>query len=733
MNEQLSGYVDAIVYAQPDNGFTVARLKEPKKKDLTVIVGYLPGLQAGENVLCTGVWKMHPSHGRQFEVTEFTVEAPSDVIGIQKYLESGLVKGIGPVYAKKIVDHFGAKTLEVIDKTPHRLYEIEGLGKKKVRQLRDCWNEQRMIREVMIFLRAHGASPGYAQKIYKQYGEESIVKVKENPYRLAKEVFGIGFKMADAVAQKLGFALHSAERLAAGIEFVLWEMANEGHTCYPVAEFVPIAAGMLEVEHGLVEKAVQDLINKQLIENEGMIWLKPYFGYEQGIARDLLRLCHGKQALRSIQADKAVDWVQGQLSIQFAEQQKEAVIKALSDKVHIITGGPGTGKSTITKAILTITSKLTDKILLAAPTGRAAKRLTQITHKLAFTIHALLEMDFASGGFKRGKDNPLDCDLLIIDEASMIDTQLLFHLLKAIPTRARVLFVGDIDQLPSVGAGTVLRDLIASKQIGVTCLTEIFRQAKGSKIITNAHLINQGQFPEISTHERSDFHFIKAETPEAISEVILQLVSSEIPRLWKYNPIDDIQVLSPMKRGPIGVEMLNEVLQNLLNPSDKPIFRMGRRFHLHDKVMQIKNNYDKNVYNGDIGRIVEITQEAVFVRFDEKQVEYDLTDLDELILAYATSVHKYQGSECPCVVIPIHTSHFKLLHRNLLYTAVTRGKKQVYLVGSMKAIGIAVNNNQVQKRYTGLEKAITETAKTFQIDTHHQLEFATIPLEKDSR
>jgi exodeoxyribonuclease V alpha subunit len=724
MDEPLSGYVDAIVFAQPENGFTVARLKEPKKRDLTVIVGYMPGLQAGENVVCKGVWKNHPSHGRQYEVSEYTVESPSDVLGIQKYLESGLVKGIGPVYAKKIVDRFGADTLEVIDKTPHRLNEIEGLGKKKIRQLRECWNEQRSIREVMVFLRAHGASPGYAQKIYKQYGENSIEKVKENPYQLAKEVFGVGFKMADTIALKLGFALHSPERLAAGIEFALWEQAGDGHTCFPTKEFVPIAAPLLEVEPSLVETAIANLVNKQLIEQDGMIWLKPYFAFEQGIAKDVMRLKTGQQAIRSIDAVKAVDWVQGQLSIQFADQQKAAVVQALTDKIHIITGGPGTGKSTITNAILAITSKLTDKILLAAPTGRAAKRMTQITGKLAFTIHALLEMDFASGGFKRGKDNPLDCDLLIIDEASMIDTPLLFHLLKAIPSRARVLFVGDIDQLPSVGAGTVLRDLITSGVIGVTCLTEIFRQAKGSRIITNAHRINHGEFPEINTHERSDFHFIETETPEAISQVILQLVSVEIPRLWNYNPIDDIQVLSPMKKGLIGAEMLNDALQNLLNPSASPVFRAGRRFHVADKVMQIKNNYDKNVYNGDIGRILSITAETVIVRFDEKEVEYDLTDLDELVLAYATSVHKYQGSECPCVVIPVHTSHFKLLHRNLLYTAVTRGKRQVYLVGTTKAVAIAVNNNQVQKRHTGLEKAVKETAKTYQSETHHQLKFA---------
>jgi len=724
MEENLTGYVDAIVFTNKDNGFTVARLKEPKKKDLTVILGVLPGLQAGENVTCKGTWKNHATHGRQFEVAEYTVESPSDVIGIQKYLESGLVKGIGPVYAKKIVDRFGAGTLDIIDQTPHRLLEVEGLGKKRIDQLKECWNEQRSIREVMVFLRAHGASPGYAQKIYKAYGDESIAKVKENPYQLAKEVFGVGFKMADTIAQKVGFSLHSPERLAAGIEFVLWEMANDGHTCYPIAEFIPLATATLDVDHTLIESSLKALVNTQLTEQDDHIWLKPYFAFEQGISKDILRLKGSQQAIRSIDAVKAVDWVQGQLSIQFAEQQKVAVIQALTDKFHIITGGPGTGKSTITNAILTIAGKLTEKILLAAPTGRAAKRMTQITGKLAFTIHAILEMDFTSKGFKKGRDNPLDCELLIVDEASMIDTSLMFHLLRAIPSKARVLFVGDIDQLPSVGAGNVLRDLILSEQIGVTRLTEIFRQAKGSKIITNAHRVNQGEFPEINTHERSDFHFISAETPEAISDIILQLVSTEIPKFWNLNRVDDIQVLSPMKKGTIGAEMLNDSLQNLLNPSSKPILRAGRRFHLHDKVMQIKNNYDKNVYNGDIGRISEINEDFILVKFDDKQVEYDFADLDELILAYAVSVHKYQGSECPCVVIPVHTSHFKLLHRNVLYTAITRGKRQVYLVGSTKALGIAINNNLVQKRYTGLEKAIKEMAKTYRPDTHHQLEFA---------
>ena len=710
MDEPLAGYIEAIVFTQPENGFTVARLKEPKKKDLTVIVGYLPSLQPGETVLCKGVWKIHPSHGRQFEVTDYTVEMPNDVVGIQKYLESGLVKGIGPVFAKKIVDRFGTNTLSVIDQTPRQLLDIPGLGEKKMESLVECWRAQKSIRDVMIFLRTHGASPAYAQRIYKAYGDQSIEKVKENPYKLAKDIFGIGFKIADGIALKLGFTLHSSQRIAAGIEFVLWELSNDGHTCYPLPDFLPIAKEMLDVETSLIEAEVKALVQKDfLVEKEGMIWLKPFFAYEMGIARDLLRLKGSPQIIRQIDALKAANWAEEKLNIQFADQQREAIVKALTDKVHIITGGPGTGKSTITNAILRVAEKLTDKILLAAPTGRAAKRMTQITHRKAFTIHALLEMDFTSGGFKRGKDKPLDCDLIIIDEASMIDTPLLFHLLRAIPDGARILFVGDIDQLPSVGPGTVLRDVIQSGTIPVTQLTEIFRQAKGSKIITNAHKINQGEFPSILTSPDSDFHFIEAETPEAIQQIILELVGKEIPDKWHFDRIEDIQVLSPMKRGVIGSELLNDALQTLLNPSSSPLFRAGRKFHLYDKVMQIRNNYDKGVSNGDIGRIEEINagEQTLVVSFDGKFVEYQFAELDELLLAYATSVHKYQGSECACIVIPIHTSHFKLLHRNLLYTAVTRGKRQVYLVGTKKAIAIAIHNDQVQKRYTGLEKAIT--------------------------
>ena len=724
--EELSGSVEAIVYTQPENGFTVARLKEAGKKEFTVIVGTLPSLQPGETISCSGSWKIHPSHGRQFEVADYTVETPSDLAGIQKYLESGLAKGIGPVFAKKIVSRFGPDTLKVIEEMPERLYEISGLGEKKIEHLLEGWRQQRSIRDIMIFLRTHGVSPAYAQRIYKAYGDRSIEKVKENPYSLAKDITGIGFKLADLVAQKLGFALHSPERLGAGIQFVLWELGGEGHTCFPQKDFLPLAISALEVNAELLEAEIAACAEKRiLVCKEGILWLGPFFSYEQGIAKDLARLKSGLEAIRPIDGPKAADWAEEQIRIRFADGQKEAVIRSLMDKVHVITGGPGTGKSTITNAILRIMEKRTGKIFLAAPTGRAAKRLTQITRRKAFTIHALLEMDFKTGGFRRGRDNPVDCDLMIVDEASMIDTPLFFHLLRAMPTHARLLLVGDIDQLPSVGPGTVLRDLIASELVGVTRLTEIFRQAKGSKIITNAHRINHGEFPSLETPRESDFHFIEAETPEAIKEIILELVAKEIPQKWKFDSIDEIQVLSPMKRGTVGVELLNDAIQALLNPSSQPLFRAGRRFHVSDKVMQIRNDYDKNVYNGDIGRIVGIdaAEEKLTIVFDDKAVEYDFAELDDLILAYATSVHKYQGSEAPCIVMPIHPSHFKLLQRNLLYTAVTRGKKQVYLVGTKKAIGMAIHNDQVQKRHTGLEAALREVAGAPLQPKIRQLEF----------
>jgi len=706
--EEIYGFVENIIFA--GDGFTVARLKEPRKAELTCIVGPMPMLQPGETLRCKGVWEHHSQHGRQFKVQSFESHQPSDLVGIQKYLESGMIKGIGPVYAERIVKKFGLDTLKIIDEKPKRLREIDGIGAKRAILIENCWQQQKAIRDVMIFLQSHGVSPAFAQKIYKAYGDASIEKVKSDPFALAKEIHGIGFKIADGIAKGLGMPADCTARIDAGIEYVLWELSNNGHTCFPEKELTVEASNILGVETARITERMEALVKDgHLVREENLVWVKPLYLAETGIARELQRLSQAQSGLREIKIDKALEWVQTQLKIELAQQQKAAVSAALEHKVHIITGGPGTGKSTITKAILRITEKLTDKIVLAAPTGRAAKRMSEITHKKASTIHMLLEMDFQVGGFKKNRENPLECALIIIDEASMIDTLLMYNLLKAIPTTARVIFIGDIDQLPSVGPGNVLKDLIASKKLGVTRLTEIFRQAAGSRIVTNAHRINSGEFPDLSSHPKTDFRFIPGETPEEILKVIVELITHELPKTHRFHRFLDIQVLSPMKRGVIGIENLNVILQQRLNPSQVPLSRMGRSFHVGDKVMQTCNNYQKLVFNGDVGRItaIDLAEQMVTVAFDERLISYEFSEIDELILAYAVSIHKYQGSECPCIIIPVHTTHFKMLHRNLLYTGITRGKKLVILVGTEKAIAIALHNDEVQKRYTGLLRAMT--------------------------
>jgi exodeoxyribonuclease V alpha subunit len=708
--DTIFGYIESVVFSSEETGFTVARLKEPKKAELTTLVGAMPSLQPGESIRCEGSWKNHPQHGRQFEVTRCEFEAPSDLLGIQKYLESGMIKGIGKVYAERIVKQFGLDTLQVIDATPERLFEVSGLGKKRVETIISCWGQQRAIRGVMIFLRSHGISPAYAQKIYKTYGDQSIEKVSSNPYSLAKEIHGVGFKTADRIAKNLGIPSDSPVRIDAGIEHLLWELTNEGHVCYPEKEYIPQAKELLEATDGQIEERLEALIQGgHIMREDPFIWIKPLYLSEVGIARELARLCQTPSPLRSIDPNKAISWVQEKLQLQLAIQQKEAVGAGTSSKVLIITGGPGTGKSTITNAILTISDKLTTKIMLAAPTGRAAKRMTEITKKKAFTIHALLEMDFKAGGFKHKRDNPLDCDLIIIDEVSMVDTLLMHHLLKAIPSHARLILIGDIDQLPSVGPGNVLKDMIQSGCLPVYGLTQIFRQAAGSQIVTNAHFINKGVMPSLRARPQDDFFFISADSPETICNTICDLVLHRLPRKYRFHRFDDIQVLSPMKRGVIGCENLNVVLQRVLNPHPSPLTRMGRSFHPGDKVMQLRNNYQKHVYNGDIGTVhtIDEQEEIIKVRFDERVVSYDFSEIDELVLAYAVSIHKYQGSECPCVIIPIHMSHFKLLFRNLLYTGITRGKKLVILVGSKKALAMAIQNDEVLVRHTGLRNAVT--------------------------
>lgn len=719
MNQVLIGYIERITFQNPESGYTVAQLQAPKNTELTCIVGIMPALQPGETIRCWGEWKRHLIHGQQFEVKRYQVEAPADILGITKYLGSGLIKGIGPKYAARIVEKFGVETLNVIDQSPEQLLEIQGLGAKRLEMIRTCWSEQKSIRDVMIFLQTHGVTPTYAQKIFKVYGAQSIDKVKANPFQLARDIFGIGFKTADVIAQKLGFDASSDMRADAGIEYVLTELASDGHVCYPVEDFIEEARSILEIDKEKIRARIFVLTEEGRVEHFKLIhageptffvWIKPLFVAEVGIAREIQRLISAAHSLREIDLAKAIEWIQGALKLELAANQKEAVGQALFQKMHIITGGPGTGKSTITKAILGITEKLTPNIVLAAPTGRAAKRMTEITGKKASTIHSLLEYDFKKRGFKRNRTSPLTCDLLIIDESSMIDTFLMYSLLKAIPDHARVIFVGDINQLPSVGPGNVLQDMIASQIMTVTTLNEIFRQAEGSRIITNAHRINRGIFPDIRNLSQSDFFFVEVEEAEGVLNQIVSLVTQRLPKKFDLHPTDEIQVLAPMRKGVIGIDNLNTVLQEKLNPNQTSILRNGRKLAVNDKVMQIRNNYQKEVFNGDIGRIIEIdlTDQQVLVRMDEREICYEFSDLDELVLAYAVSVHKYQGSECPCVVIPIHTSHFKLLYRNLLYTAVTRGKRLVVLVGTKKALAIAVHNDEIKKRYTGLQQALIE-------------------------
>lgn len=707
--EEIFGFIETVVFSGEESGFTVARLKEPRKKDLTCIIGILPGIQPGETLRCRGGWKHHPQYGVQFEVKEFEATAPSDLLGMQKYLESGLIKGIGANYAERIVKTFGLETLKVIDETPERLREVKGLGKKRIRSIKSCWQDQRSIRTVMIFLRKHGLSPSFAHKIYKAYGDESIAKVCDNPFILAREVKGIGFKTADTIAKNLGLPHNADTRIDAGILHVLWELSNLGHTCYPVEPLVAHVSTILEVDGANIRARLKHLIEvKEVIATDEHISHPRLFYAERGIAKELERLKSARCALRTVDVDKAIAWAEKKLGLSFAPEQKEGISACVSEKVVIITGGPGTGKSTITRGVLAISQHLTKSILLAAPTGKAAKRLSEITGRRAQTLHSLLEMDFQNGGFKRNRDNPLDCALIIIDEASMIDTFLMHHALKAIPPSARLILIGDVDQLPSVGAGNVLRDIIDAGTLAVCRLKQIFRQARGSRIITNAHAINEGTFPDLSVQWDSDFHYIQGETPEEIAETIVSLVADELPKKHRFHPMDDIQVLTPMKRGVIGAENLNVLMQRALNPSVHFIQRMGRRFHVGDKVMQMANNYDKHVFNGDVGKIVEIEREEQIVRvaFDSRVHTYTFLELDELQLAYAVSIHKYQGSECPCVVIPVHTSHFKLLFRNLLYTGITRGKKHVILVGTKKAIAIAVHNADGLKRHTQLRAAL---------------------------
>jgi len=713
---ELEGELERITFTAEDSGFTVARLRIHKgsKESLVTVVGHMADPQPGQYLAVRGRWHEDPRYGTQFKASSCRTAMPASLNGLRAYLQSGLIKGIGPAYAERIIEHFGQDTVEVLDTEPERLLEIDGFGAKRLEQVKEAWQEQKDIRELMVFLQEHGVSGAYAVRIYKFYGPAALHVLQDNPYRMAMDIPRVGFITADAIARKLGIAHDSPLRVQAATHYVLRQSTDQGHVFLPLEELAKRCCELLDVSAELVEEAVEVLKEERRVVEEDLpgahgrsIYLTGFKVAEEGISAKFLDLMHAPKTLRPIEAEKAIAWVQDKLQITLAPRQAEAIRAAAQSKLLVVTGGPGTGKTTIIIAILRIFQAINAKALLAAPTGRAAKRMAEATRHEAMTIHRLLEYSPQGGAFKRNEENPLECSLLIVDEASMMDLLLTYHLLKAVPKGVTLVLVGDVNQLPSVGPGNVLGDVIASGRCEVVELDEIFRQARESAIIMNAHAINQGRIPQLlgSIDVPSDFYFIRRDDPDAAAQLIVELVQDHIPRRFGFDPLLDVQVLTPMHKGAAGAQNLNTLLQNALNPSQLRLSRAGRTFRMGDKVMQVRNNYDKDIYNGDIGRIVALHKDEgrVEVSFDERIVPLEGQELEDLVLAYATSIHKSQGSEYPAVVVPVLTQHYVLLQRNLLYTAVTRGKKLVVLVGSQRAIAIAVNNNSTYKRFTHLE------------------------------
>lgn len=678
--EKLHGSVERVTFHSEASGFCVVRVKVKGYRELITVVGSAASITAGEYVECVGCWVNDRQHGQQFKAITLKSVPPTTLEGIEKYLGSGMVKGIGPHFAKKLVKAFGEHVFEVIEQTPERLLELPGIGKKRQERVTSAWAEQKVIREIMVFLQSHGVGTSRSVRIYKTYGEQSIDKVRENPYRLALDIHGIGFKTADTLAQKLGIAANSLIRAQAGVRHVLQEWSNEGHCAAIRSTLCEMAAKLLEIAPSIIEEAISaELIEGNLLAEingaDEFIFLTPLYRAEVGCATHLQRLIQGEPPWGEIDADKAIPWVQSQTGMTLSESQAAAVRLVLQHKVSVITGGPGVGKTTLVNSLLKIIKAKRVRIGLCAPTGRAAKRLAESTEMEAKTVHRLLEFDPTQFAFKHNDENPLELDCLVIDESSMMDVVLMNQLLKAVPKAAALLIVGDVDQLPSVGPGSVLADIIESGQVATVRLTEIFRQASTSKIITNAHRINQGQLPVMDQTEAvSDFYCLYAETPEEIFAKLMQVVLERIPQRFQFHPVNDIQVLTPMNRGGLGARSLNMELQARLNGHSEPkVTRYGNTFAPGDKVIQRINNYDKDVFNGDIGVIttIDLEDNLVKIQFDDREVDYEFSDLDEIALAYATSIHKAQGSEYPVVVIPMAMQHYMLLERNLLYTGVT--------------------------------------------------------------
>jgi len=709
--EKLHGSIERVTFHSEASGFCVLRVKVKGYRELITVIGSAASVTAGEYIECLGCWVNDRQHGQQFKTISLKIVPPTTLDGIEKYLGSGMVKGIGPHFAKKLVKAFGEWVFDVIEQSPERLLELPGIGKKRQERVTSAWAEQKVIREIMVFLQSHGVGTSRSVRIYKTYGEQAIEKVRENPYRLALDIHGIGFKTADTLAQKLGIGPQSLLRAQAGVRHVLQEWSGEGHCAAIRSTLCEMSAKLLEIPLPIIDQAIAaELTEGNLIAeingSDEFIFLTPLHRAEIGCAAHLNRLNHGDTPWGVIDAEKAIPWVEEQTGMTLSQSQASAVRLVLQHKVSVITGGPGVGKTTLVNSLLKILKAKRVRIGLCAPTGRAAKRLTESTGMEAKTVHRLLEFDPTQFAFKHNDEYALDLDCLVIDESSMMDVVLMNQLLKAIPTEAAVLIVGDVDQLPSVGPGSVLADIIDSGQIATVRLTEIFRQASTSKIITNAHRINQGQMPVADkTEALSDFYCLYADTPEEIFAKLMQVVLERIPQRFKFHPVNDVQILTPMNRGGLGARSLNIELQARLNGHSEPkITRFGNTYAPGDKVIQRINNYDKEVFNGDIGVIksIDLEDSQVKILFDDREVDYEFSDLDEITLAYATSVHKSQGSEYPVVVIPLAMQHFMLLERNLLYTGVTRGKKLVVVIAQSKALAMAVKNQQSQRRITHL-------------------------------
>jgi exodeoxyribonuclease V alpha subunit len=717
--ETLEGSVERITFANPENHYAVVRLNVRGRRRPATAVGPLASVKEGEELFLKGKYEVHPKWGEQFKVVWWYAVLPATMAGIEKYLASGLIKGIGPELAQRLVAHFGADTLTVIDNQPERLNEVPGIGPKKLKQITRDWQSQREARQVLVALQGLGVGLSHATKIYQQYGAQAVEVVTTNPYQLALDIQGLGFLTADKLASRLNLDPLAPARLAAGLVHVLDTMSGEGHVYVPEELLLDRAQELLKVDRSPLAGAVEALSRErrvvlaELPDGRG-VYKRPAWVAETGVAQGLGRFLNSLGSHPPLHLEDLLAAVQRQRGLSLSPEQSQAVAMALKEKALVITGGPGTGKTTIVSCILDLYQGLGARVLLMAPTGRAAKRLTETTGTAASTIHRALEFSPQTGGFRRNVSEPLRADVVVVDETSMVDIFLMYHLLRAIPPEARLILVGDAHQLPAVGPGNVLKDLMASGRIKVALLTQIYRQARESLIVVNAHRINQGEFPMLPSQlGRGDFIFLELDEPEALKRRLLELVGVEIPQKYGFNPLRDLQVITPMHRGPVGVQNLNAELQQLLNP-DSPRWQWGGRVYRRgDKVMQLKNDYYKEVFNGDIGQVCGFLAATgqLQVDFDGRVVAYEAGDREELTLAYAVTVHKAQGSEFPAVVLVLTTHHYMMLQRNLLYTALTRGRRLVAILGSKRALGMAINNDRPVRRYTDLARQLSNYIK----------------------